>query len=352
MRRSDPVIIGAGPAGCAAAITLARGGARPLILEKATEVGDALCGGFLSWRTLQTLEELCIAPQGHVVTELRVFSAGRSVEAPLPAPAQGLSRHAMDSALAKAAVAAGAGLERGVTVRHLDELNDRTDAVFLATGKYDLKGVERPRTAHDPAMGLRLRLPASPALTGLIGPAIELHTFDRGYAGIELQEDGSANICLALRKSLLADHGRDPRRLLRDLGAAHPAFGARLEGFVDTMPVDAVAGVPYGWRAHDTSPGLFRVGDQCGVIPSLAGEGNGIALASGQSAARAYLAGGSAAAGVWQAGFARQSRRPIGVATAIWRASELALGRGLIPLALRLLPGLAPAIARATRIDP
>ena len=28
------------------------------------------------------------------------------------------------------------------------------------------------------------------------------------------------------------------------------------------------------------------------------------------------------------------------------------LGRGLIPLALRLLPGLAPAIARATRIDP
>ena len=176
--------------------------------------------------------------------------------------------------------------------------------------------------------------------------------FDRGYAGIELQENGSANICLALRKSLLAEHGRDPRRLLRDLGRAHPYFGDRLEDLSGTTDIDAIAAVPYGWRATQGRPGLFRVGDQCGVIPSLAGEGNGMALASGQSAAAAYLSGGSAAAAAWQARFARQSRRPIGLATAVWRASEGRVGRGLIPLALRLVPSLAPAIARATRIEP
>ena len=217
MRRSDPVIVGAGPAGCAAAITLARGGARPVILEKAHDVGDALCGGFLSWCTIESLRALGVDPNGHAIDHLRVFSRDTFVSAPLPQAAQGLSRRVMDTALRKAATAAGAGLETGVMVRHINDLADRTDAVFLATGKHDLKGAERPRDASDPAMGLRIRLPASRETDHLIGSAIELHMFDRGYAGIELQEDGSANICLALRKSLLADHGRDPRQLLRDL---------------------------------------------------------------------------------------------------------------------------------------
>ena len=162
MRRSDLIIIGAGPAGCAAAITLAKGGVRPLILEKATDVGDALCGGFLSWQTVESLRALGVEPEGHKVDRLVVFSGTKSVSAPLPQAAQGLSRRAMDSALRKAAIAAGAGLETGVMVRHINDLADRTDALFLATGKHDLKGAERPRDAQDPAIGLRIRLPASP----------------------------------------------------------------------------------------------------------------------------------------------------------------------------------------------
>ena len=174
--------------------------------------------------------------------------------------------------------------------------------------------------------------------------------FDRGYAGIELQEDGSANICLALRKSLLSDHGRDPAQLLRDLAEMHPAFAARLDGFTEATTIDAVAAVPYGWRATSGTPGLFRIGDQAAVIPSLAGEGNGIALASGRAAAQAFLQGGPGVAADWQARFARQSRRPIGVATAIWRTSEYPAGRHLITTALALFPQLAPALARITRI--
>jgi flavin-dependent dehydrogenase len=98
-------------------------------------------------------------------------------------------------------------------------------------------------------------------------------------------------------------------------------------------------------------PGLFRIGDQAGVIPSLAGEGNGIALASGRSAAEAFLAGGREEAPHWQARFGRQSGRPIGRATAIWHTSEFAMGRGLILLALSLFPKLGPAMASATRIE-
>ena len=74
MRRKDPLIIGAGPAGCAAAIGLARAGAQPLILERARDTGDALCGGFLSWRTMATLNRLGVAISGHPLHPLPVFS--------------------------------------------------------------------------------------------------------------------------------------------------------------------------------------------------------------------------------------------------------------------------------------
>src|SRR3546814_3001744 len=72
--------------------------------------------------------------------------------------------------------------------------------------------------------------------------------------------------------------------------------------------------VPYGWRATGTQPGVFRLGDQAGVIPSLAGEGIGIALGSAQCAIRHWREGGSAAAPAYQHAFARQMRRPIAVA--------------------------------------
>ena len=53
-----PLILGAGPAGCAAAIVLAKGGAQPMLLDRDEAVGDPLCGGFLSWRTLEQLQAL------------------------------------------------------------------------------------------------------------------------------------------------------------------------------------------------------------------------------------------------------------------------------------------------------
>jgi flavin-dependent dehydrogenase len=349
MRRTDPIIIGAGPAGCAAAITLALGGNRPLLLERDAEVGDALCGGFVSWRTMETLQSLGVELPGHPITHLRIFSGQKRASAPLPQPSHGLSRHAMDSALVKRAVHCGAGIERGVVVRDLKSISlTQGAAVLLATGKQDLKGHERPRLDPDPALGLRIRLPASPALRALIGDSIELHIFRKGYAGVELQEDGTANICLAVRKSLLAQAGRNPAALLHQLAADNPHFGDRMGGFDARTQIDAVANVPYGWRQTADPHGLYRLGDQCAVIPSLAGEGNGIALASGQSAARALLAG--IQPGQWQKDFAQRTRRPVGLATGLWRMSELPLGGRVLTQMLRAFPSLAVWAADATRI--
>lgn len=355
MRREDTIILGGGPAGSAAAITLARGGQRPLLLERQRETGDTLCGGFLSWHSLAALDRLGLAKlRGATVDHVRVFAGTRSAAARLPRPAMGVSRRQLDSALLTHAQALGARIERGVTAREVDGRAIRADAeafepdrLLLATGKHDVRGAARPKPTHDPALGLRVRLGPAPALSALVEGAIELHLFDRGYAGLVLQEDGGANLCLAVRKSRLTEEG-SPRELIEAIGREAPALGERLAWLGDVAEIDAIASVPYGWRTAETRAGVYRLGDQAGVIPSLAGEGMGIALASGVLAGEAVLRGASAV--TYQRDLARRTWRPISVASAILAAAERPSASPSLVRLMRVAPGLATLLARATRV--
>jgi flavin-dependent dehydrogenase len=364
VRREDPLtrplVIDAGPAGCAAAILLARGGAYPLLVDRDAEAGDALCGGFLSWRTAERLHGLGVDAEAlgaHPVARLRLFGEGRAAEIALPRRAFGLSRKALDSALRQRAVEAGAELVLD-TVRHIDGLRvtGRThewvaESLFLATGKHDLRGGARPRSANDPALGLRLRLRPSKGLAERLAGAVELHLFGGGYAGVVLQEDGSANLCLAVRKSLMGDAGGDPAGLLARLAARHPHFALRLEPGWREAPIDTIGSVPYGWSARGAESGLFRLGDQAAVIPSLAGEGIAIALASGIAAAEAWLEAGAQAAIPFQQGMQARVRGPLLWAGAAWSLAERpALAKWALGAA-RFAPGLVGRLADATRLD-
>ena len=356
------LIVGGGPAGTAAAITMARAGEKPLLIERNRETGDALCGGFLSWRTLETLAKLgvdadALNPAG--TTRVRLFAGRRTAEAPLPHPARSVSRRKLDAVLLSVAATAGAGIERGVAVRAIDEgtvrLDDATElrpaALFLASGKHDVRGLARPAEARgsDPTLGLRVRIAAAPGLTRLVGDAIELHLFDRGYVGIALQEDGSANVCMAVHRSRLNEAG-DPERLLAALGEECPALGERLGYRSGTEAIEAIANVPYGWRLREGRSGFFRLGDQAGVIPSLAGEGMGIALASGVSAAGAFMRDGINAAADWQVRFAREIARPIRLASLIAGLGESRASAGALVAVARLAPSLVDLAARLTRV--
>ena len=358
MRIEGPLILGAGPAGCAAAVALAQAGARPLLLDRLAEPGDALCGGFLSWRSAAQLQALGLSPAtlgAHRVERLALFAGSRTASANLPAPAWGLSRRTLDSALRHRALAAGADLAidtirdaEGLTAHGTREWH--AEDLMLATGKHDVRGMARPRKAKDPALGLRLRLSPSAALFRELAGTIELHLFAGGYAGMVLQEDGSANLCLAVKKSLLATGGGNPRRLLEHLARQHPHFAARLEHGWHALPIDSVGSVPYGFIAGAGLPGLFRLGDQAAVIPSLAGEGMGIALASGALAARHWLEGGSAAAPAFQDALARAARQPLAVAATARALAENPLAQPLALAALRMVPGLADLLMAGTRM--
>ena len=353
------MILGAGPAGCAAAITLGRAGHAVRLVDRDAVPGDPLCGGFLSWRTARQLPALGIgleATGAHRVDRLHLFQRDRCVETALPAPGYGLSRHALDSAMRAVALREGTELivdsAKGFGNGVVDGVAGAHDyaALFLASGKHDIRGHSRPRTSDDPALGLRLRLPESPARTRLLAGAIELHLFDGGYVGIVLQEGGSANICLALRKSALSQTGGSPAQLLADVAATMPALAQRLGADWQEARIESIGAVPYGLIVQDTQPAIFRLGDQAAVIPSLAGEGISLALASGTMAARQWLEGGAGAAQAYQRRFAAAARRPVTLARLARRLAESERGARLAMTAAGLLPPVLRLLASGTRI--
>ncbi len=359
MTATRALIVGGGPAGAAVAIELARAGLPHLLIERSRETGDALCGGFLSWRTLDTLARLGIDPDQlnpARTTTVRIFAGSRVAHAALPRPALSVSRRRLDTVLLAAAVAQGAAVERGVTARAIEDGQVRTadgaviaaPALFLANGKSDVRGTARPASARgaDPTLGIRVRIAPPPAMARALAGQIDLYLFDRGYAGLAMQEDGSANLCMAVHRSRLQEAGT-PADLLAELGRAMPVLGEWVAAIAPDATIDAIANVPYGWRQTTGQAGQYRLGDQAGVIPSLAGEGMGIALASGLAAARAYRTDGAGGAAAWQQQLARTLARPIGVAGAVRRVAESRGAARLVPFAH---PVLIRMLAQATRI--
>lgn len=357
-----PLVIGAGLAGSASAIGLCHAGPPPLLVERSRETGDAICGGFLSWQTLATLERLGLDAAvlgGQRVTMLRLFAGKRTLEAPLPRPGMGLSRRRLDTLLLTEAERLGTAVERGVTVRRVESGTAMTsdgatlasDTIMLGVGKHGLASQPRlapPKVAADPVIGLRLRIAASPTGEKLIGGAVELFLFDRGYAGLVRQEDGSINLCLAVHKSRLAEAGSRPESLIAIWGEENPRLGERLASGDSVGQIDAIASVPYGWRAHSTESGLWKLGDQAACIPSLAGEGMGIALASAETAVAAWRRGEGAAS--WQRRFSDRLALPMGVARMAWATAESPGWNATAVALLARAPWLLDRLARATRV--
>jgi flavin-dependent dehydrogenase len=318
-----------------------------------------VCGGFLGWDALAGLGSLGVdaATLGaRQIRRLRLVSKRRRVETPLPHAAAGLSRRTLDEALLRRAKEAGARVRRGVAVRSADlerralRLDDGSelvgDALIVATGKHELRGAPRPRDTRGDPVGLRVSLSPGPAMERELEDFIELHLFDGGYAGLLLQEDGKANLCLSAARRRLKRAGGIPA-LIAELRRELPSLDARLAAG-EPGEWSAIAGVPYGWRATGTSAGVYRVGDQAAVIASLAGDGIAIALTSGRAAADALLERRSAED--FQRAFSDRARRPLAVAEALRWTAERAGPRGAAMGILSALPALPQLGARLTRI--
>ena len=120
----DVIVCGAGPAGAVAATVLARKGVRVLMLDRARFPRRKLCGDTINPGALamlrrlgmsETFESAALELEGMIVTG----EHGVSVRATYGGRVRALSivRHVLDTALVRAATAAGARFEEGVLVR-------------------------------------------------------------------------------------------------------------------------------------------------------------------------------------------------------------------------------------------
>ena len=131
MERCDVLVVGAGPAGSATAIHLARGGASVLLVDKTRFPRDKPCGGGITGRAL--LHAPCdVEPVVEHVVDRLVLRVGyrrrvaHGSETPLIRMTQ---RRHLDAHLAAQAVAAGADFRDGVRVEELAFEDDHVTAL-------------------------------------------------------------------------------------------------------------------------------------------------------------------------------------------------------------------------------
>jgi len=141
--RYDAVVVGAGPAGVASALTLARGGAEVLVLDRARFPRDKCCGDGLTAGALRALEELGLEPAAvpswTVVSDVSLRSpSGREVAMDLPRDgvhAAVAPRRELDAALVDLLRAApGVTLTEGTP---LESVASGSDRVTVRSGSGD-----------------------------------------------------------------------------------------------------------------------------------------------------------------------------------------------------------------------
>lgn len=350
--RRDVLIIGGGPAGAAAAARLAGAGRSVVVLEREGRAHDKVCGEFLSAAAVGRLDRLGIDPMAlgaAPLDRLAVCIGARRMETPLPFRALSLSRRILDEALLARAAEAGAEVRRPARIVRLeggpgawralaaDSQAYEADAAMLATGKHDLRGFPRPAEGQRDLVGFKLHLPAE-----RLERTVELHLFEGGYAGLEPVEGGRANLCLVVRKAALGATG-GWAGLAAHLKRACPQLAPWLADAEGLRPL-AVSGMPYGHVRARAAEGLWRLGDQAAVIPSFAGEGLSIALASAEFAARTLIAGGGPDA--YQQAFARRVGKRVKGATMLSRLLVSGPG-GAVAAGLAGAPEIAGVLARS-----
>ena len=310
MEHRDVVVIGAGPAGCAAAIRAARGGASVTVFDKASYGRDKVCGDGLTPRAVGALRELKVEPDtAHRIDGLRMIAGRTTRELPWPTtsrfPDHGavMPRRTLDAHLADAALEAGAELvwstealpvhdDAGwVTGVEAGGKHWSADLVVLAAGAPGsaARRLGAERVADEP-FGLAIRtyvesprhaerhLEACLTLTDEHGVAVP------GYGWMFPAGDGTVNVGVGALSTMRGFTRLNLNRLL----------DSYLALVRDPWQLNEPLERPRAWRLPMTArrrhgPGWVAVGDAAGLINPMNGEGIDYGLESGILAADLFL---------------------------------------------------------------
>jgi geranylgeranyl reductase family protein len=322
----DVLIVGAGPSGSAAAITLARAGHDVVLVDSHAFPRDKICGDGLipdahhALRKLGVLDEVmtqaqasgfvgCIGPRGGRVD--------------VPGTLAVLPRKELDLILCRAAVAAGARMFApvrfvapiespgasagdttvvGATLQHGDVTRElRARWVVLATGAV-------PQALMAAGMSTRTT-PSGVALRGYVKNDAMVGRLDKlevvwhravtpGYGWIFPCPNGVFNIGVGItdshsveRGGKLAKRALNLRQVMDDFTRVYAPARELMQGGTLLGPMK---GAPLRCTlegARFTRPGLLVTGEAAGSTYSFTGEGIGKAMETGMLAAEAVLTG-------------------------------------------------------------
>jgi len=362
MTRVETVVVGGGPAGAAAACGLAMAGREVLLIERANGPHHKVCGEFLSIETQTQLLWLGIDPiaLGAVpIDRVTIYSATRIVTSALPFRAMSLSRRRLDQAILQRASNCGAQVAQGVSVRIAERHRSGWMLRFddgetiecrnfvLATGKMGLRGIDDER--DNSLVGLKMHFKPAARVHQALKRQVELTLLDGSYVGLELIEEGIANLCLLLPKGTVSRIGPGWPALRDYLANSLPHLAERLSGAEPLFdrPIAVVCPTLGHLHAESDLP-VYRVGDRLAHIPPYTGDGLAIALASAALAVEHIRLGGSPAEYLVAA--RHLTGRAIRLASVVSGLAASRTGRTVLMAAAACVPGLVNTIVRRTRV--
>lgn len=306
MRSFDVVIVGAGPAGSATAIVLARLGYEVALVDKKVFPREKLCGDFINpinwtiFRDLGVEDRVLAEPHGDV-TGFRVTGAsGREAEADFRSGdcqrsiGLGLRRATLDRLLMQRAAELGATTRLGCRIEkilktgqgwQIETLDEswRTKFLIGADGRNSWVarqlGLTRSAAVQGRSVGFQVRLRSA----GAIGGQIAVHLFPGGYAGVVGLGDGTITLGMAIDKRRLGRE-RGAEFLFNNVLSQNPHLKEIIERSNSATELRSVYPVYFPQR-RCVAAGALLVGDAARVSEPVTGEGIYFAMRSGLLAA-------------------------------------------------------------------
>jgi flavin-dependent dehydrogenase len=297
----DLIVTGAGPAGCATAISAARAGARVLLLERSRFPRQKVCGEFVSAESLELLHEL-LAPderslfaEAPRISEARVFADNRMFSAEIDPAAASITRYDLDIALWRSALQSGAHGKENCTVQSVEQAANGGSSPFrvqTSTGQFDSRALvnaagrwsfftshaTRARAKKSRWIGVKAHFYEAAA-----PQSVDLYFSRGGYCGVQpvaAPRHGSGwliNACAMVDANVATE--------LVQILRCHPTLWERSAGWKSAMAPVTTAPLVF----HEPEPvqnQILQAGDAATFVDPFIGDGISLALRSGTLAAK------------------------------------------------------------------